>query len=69
MNKTTFLFKTPSFVNGMARSIDLFGSFNNFNDSRSGVEADARAFAADWSAAMGDLSSAYEEAAGKIGKK
>lgn len=28
---TNFLFVNPSFANGMARTIDLFGTFSNYN--------------------------------------
>ena len=48
MNNTDFLVQKPSFLNGMARSIDLFGSFTRYNRSKSGAEADALALKKDF---------------------
>ncbi len=43
-----FLFAQPSFVSGMARSLDLFGVFDDYNVSLDGDVADARALYADF---------------------
>lgn len=38
-----FLFARPSFAAGIARTLDLFGVFDEYNVSRGESEADARA--------------------------
>lgn len=52
-----FLYANPSFVEGMARVIDLGGTIERFsyNTSDSAAEADSRALYADWSAVGADL--------------
>lgn len=45
---STFLFARPSFVEGMARTLDLSGSLNEYNRSVSGEQADYLALFADW---------------------
>lgn len=45
---TDFLFAIPSFWSGVARSIDLFGLFTEYNESPHGAMADARALSSDW---------------------
>lgn len=48
MNETFFLGARPSFWEGAARVLDLMGTLNEYNGSRTAEEADARALAADW---------------------
>lgn len=52
-----FLFASPSFLSGMARTIDLGAAlnWNSYNMSRTGEEADIRAIAQDWKAVGRDL--------------
>ncbi len=50
---SNFLFARPSFVEGIARLIDVGGSLNVYNTSPDGVTADTRALDADWRA-VGD---------------
>lgn len=45
---STFLFAEPSFAEGMARVLDLFGTLNEYNASPTPQHADARALGADW---------------------
>lgn len=52
-NFSSFLFARPSFVEGVARLIDVSGSLNTYNTSPDGVTADTRALDADWRA-VGD---------------
>lgn len=59
MGNTDFLFVTPSFVNGMGRSIDLFGSFSEYNISKTPQEADARALRNDVRAIGDDFKKAF----------
>jgi len=46
--QTDFLFAQPSFASGAARTLDLWGQFDDYNRSENGAEADAKAIAADW---------------------
>ena len=42
------LFAQPSFFEGMARLLDINGSLNSCNDSKTTEEADYRAILSDW---------------------
>lgn len=43
-----YLFATPSFVTGAARSLDLGAVFDEYNTSPTGAAADAIALTLDW---------------------
>ena len=43
-----FLFASPSWLSGASRGLDLAGQFDDYNESTSGDEADAKALFADW---------------------
>ena len=58
--KTDFLFAQPSFSSGVARVIDLWGQFDEYNTSETPEEADARAIASDWMMFGQDLLDAIE---------
>ena len=45
-----FLFATPSWLTGAARSLDVAGQFDEYNDSKTVQDADARALFSDWRA-------------------
>jgi len=49
-NFSDFLFARPSFLEGMARIVDVRGVLNTYNTAASAQEADAIAMLADWSA-------------------
>lgn len=53
-----FLFARPSFLEGVARILDLGNTLNEYNRSDSPEEADERALRADWEAIGGDFRSA-----------
>lgn len=53
--QTDFLFARPSFLSGLARVLDVFGTFDSYNESRSGDEADIKAMFADWRITGQDL--------------
>jgi hypothetical protein len=55
-----FLFAVPSFLEGMARAVDLGGVFDRYNASSSGEEADIRAMSVDWQAVGCDLRQAVK---------
>lgn len=56
--ETDFLFVRPSFVSGLARTLDFWGVLNAYNWSRTGEEADARATWLDWVQVSHDLDAA-----------
>ena len=45
-----FLFAMPSWLTGAARSLDVAGQFDEYNDSKSVQDADDRAAFSDWRA-------------------
>jgi hypothetical protein len=61
MNNTdsSYLFQSPSALNGAARSLDLFGYFNQYNYSKTPEEADLRAINRDWVAVFKDFAIAF----------
>lgn len=64
MNKklqSGFLFAQPSFGSGAARSLDLWGQFDEYNGSASGIEADTRAIASDWLVTGQDIRDAIRQ--------
>ena len=56
--RTDYLFAAPSFSSGVARLLDLFGRFDDYNDSPSAASADARAMYSDWRVTGEDLAGA-----------
>ena len=56
-----FLFARPSFIGGIARTLDFGGTLNAYNDSPSGEIADFRALSEDWKAVGNALRSALAE--------
>jgi len=59
--KTGFLYSDPSFLSGLARTLDLHGLFDVYNSSNTPREADARALAADWIVVGQGLQNAIDE--------
>lgn len=55
------LYATPSFLEGLARSIDIGDTLTEYNTSESGAEADARALGSDWKAVGDDLRAAIAQ--------
>ena len=45
---TDFLYARPSFIEGMARIMDVTGSLNEYNHAQDGQEADTIAIWSDW---------------------
>lgn len=58
--KTDFLFAQPSFASGVARTLDLWGQFDEYNVSPTPAEADANAIASDWIIVGQDMVAAIE---------
>jgi len=59
MGNSDFLFVQPSFLNGIARTLDLFGNFTEYNISDDPEEADKRALFNDGQAIREDMSKAF----------
>jgi hypothetical protein len=59
--QTDFLFAQPSFASGIARTLDLWAQFDDYNQSETGTEADASAIASDWIVIGQDMTEALEE--------
>jgi hypothetical protein len=57
---STFLFARPSFLEGAARVIDIGGTLDHYNTSRTPAEADTVAAWADWCAVAEDLLAAMK---------
>lgn len=56
--RTDYFFAAPSLSSGVARLLDLFGQFDDYNDSPSAASADARAMYSDWRVTGEDLAGA-----------
>jgi len=61
MNRSDFLFATPSFLGGMASVLDLGATLVQYNESLTTVEADMRAIQSDWEVTGNDLIYATSE--------
>lgn len=59
--KSGFLFADPSFLSGAARTLDLFGLYDRFNNSSTPLEADSRAIASDWIITGQDIQDAVDQ--------
>ena len=63
-NLTGYLYAIPTFMAGMARVLDLYGTYDSYNESASGDEADAVALRNDWAMVgqdVQDAMNAYEQ--------
>ncbi len=61
MGGSDFLFVRPSFLNGMARVVDVFAELDDYNVSETPEEADARAISSDWQALSKDIEAAMKK--------
>jgi hypothetical protein len=55
MGYTDMLYAIPSFIGGVAATLDMGGTLSMYNDSKSPELADAKALASDWCAVGGDM--------------
>lgn len=60
-NYSTILFARPSFVEGMARIMDIGNTLNEYNVSLAPEQADRLALRADWCAIGADFHAAIEQ--------
>jgi hypothetical protein len=58
---SNFLFARPSFWEGVARIVDMGGTFQVYNTSRDGTDADRRALQSDWEAVGQDMWTAIQK--------
>lgn len=58
MGYSDFLFAQPSFLEGVARVVDVGGSLNRYNRMPTAQEADSLAMWADWAAVGSEIASA-----------
>jgi len=59
--RSDYLFVRPSFMRGLARTLDLLGSLDSYNWSPTPEQADAAAMFVDWSLVGSDLSKAMAQ--------
>jgi hypothetical protein len=57
---STYLVASPSFLTGVARTLDLYGQFDAYNGSKTAQEADALALQSDWKVVGEDLRAAVK---------
>lgn len=62
-----YLFATPSFWTGIARVLDLGGTFDSYNESPTPTMADRRAMRLDWLAVGKELEVAMKCADEEVG--
>ena len=60
MGRSDYLFSSGGFLDGMSRTLDIFGVFDNYNVSSSSEEADRVAIANDWLAVGDDMNHALD---------
>lgn len=60
-SQSTFLFARPSFIEGVARVMDIGATMQVYNDSKTEKEADLKALKKDWEAVGEDILSAIEK--------
>jgi predicted oxidoreductase (fatty acid repression mutant protein) len=61
MSDSFFLFAQPSFIEGMARVLDLGNNLNVYNESPNDHIADSEALKTDWNLVGQDISKAITE--------
>ena len=55
-----YLFATPSLLSGAARTLDIWGTFDGYNESLTPGQANTRGIYSDWLAVGKDLLSAMD---------
>jgi hypothetical protein len=58
---TDFLFARPSFLEGLARILDIGGTMQKYNESQTPEEADAKAMYNDFKTVGDDISFAFDQ--------
>jgi hypothetical protein len=65
MHRSTYLFATPTWAEGVGRLLDFGDSLTQYNDSPTPEEADSRALATDWRSVGGDILGACAQFVGE----
>jgi hypothetical protein len=58
---TDFLIAQPNLVSGVASVLDLWGTLDEYNMSKTGMEADSKALLNDWCNVGDDIASAMRD--------
>lgn len=61
MGDTSFLFATPSFIEGLSRTLDLGATLDEYNASITSEQADFLALKNDWEVIGNDFTNAIEQ--------
>jgi hypothetical protein len=69
MGDTAFLFARPSFLEGLARTIDLGATLDEYNQSVSPEQADLIAIRNDWEIIGEDIFTAFQKEGEKLKEK
>ncbi|MBI1812729.1 hypothetical protein HY285_03420 [Candidatus Peregrinibacteria bacterium] len=59
--QTSYLYATPTFLQGMAITLDVGATLEQYNLSRTPEEADTKAMRADWRATGNDIRFAMKQ--------
>ncbi len=59
--ETSYLYANPSFIGGMASTLDMGGTLVVYNESLTPAEADIKALTNDWKAVGKDLAYSIEQ--------
>lgn len=59
--ETSYLYATPTFLQGMAMTLDMSGSLTQYNENATPEEADAKAVKSDWYATGNDMRAAMKK--------
>jgi hypothetical protein len=66
---STYLVADPSFLTGIARTLDLWGSLDSYNVSRTPQQADALALRSDWKIVGREIGTAAKSQRATVGAK
>ena len=67
MDKTIFTGRQPSFLNGMTRTVDIFGTLNTYDESDNARISNAKVIDADCLAVMDDSVMSVEQFEDNLG--
>ena len=65
-DQSFYLFAVPTFLSGAASAMDAADSLSIYNESPTGMDADAIATYADWMAVAGDMREAIQQTAREV---
>ncbi len=68
-DSSDYLFARPSFLEGMARALDIGNTLQEYNSSPSPEEADVRAIGSDWESVGGAIQEAMNTEIGNVAEE